>query len=709
MLREVVLGGEFPYWNRAFAAGQPLAANPEHEVFYPLTWLILLPSYETGFRLLVVLHVYLALFAMYALLRSLGLRAPAAFFGALAYGLGGLCLSHVNLLPYLLTFAWLPLTCLYTRRYLLHGAARDFALAALFFGIELLIGEPTTILQTGLLLGMYALYRHAKDGRTSLRRAPLAGVALISVAAFLAGAAQMLPMLDHFGDSVRSRGFTFANVSEWSMPWIKLGELVFPHLLGRYGAHATTFLFSIYCGLLVIVLAMTGVLGRLRGSRFVLLLVGLSTLLALGAHTPLLRILYDAGVAVTRYPEKFIVTALFALLVFSSQVLDQLLGGDARLRRLAAGVTLATMAIAIGMLIGARAPAGSDELQAIAQHDWLLAAGRGAVLFGLLLALPYLSRPVWLVLLGLFVTADLAQVMYEITPRWPAALFATAPPALQQLPRDRQPFRVFHEADWFRATPAARPYFRDSALAYPMLRAGVYPHIPARYGVATVMERDYDRTALLPTTDFIAAMMELSQKRADWEAPLEAMSNVWYRGLHRRYESELARAGGDPSRVQPVAFVKVGEHPRYYFAEESVTVHNLHEFVEALAGRKHALRAAYVAEPVPVSRGVVRGWRETANTATVDVESAAAGFLVISVTPHKYWRLTLDGRPVRAVVTNIGYQGVTVPPGRHRLEMRYRNPVVLAGAAISAVAVLSLLLVVSTMRALCTTSPTPRP
>jgi hypothetical protein len=116
VLREVVLGGEFPFWNRAFAAGQPLAANPEHEVFYPLTWLILLPDYETGFRLLVVLHVYLALFAMYALLRSMELRPPAAFFGALAYGLGGMCLSQVNLLPLLLMFAWLPLTCLLSCR-----------------------------------------------------------------------------------------------------------------------------------------------------------------------------------------------------------------------------------------------------------------------------------------------------------------------------------------------------------------------------------------------------------------------------------------------------------------------------------------------------------------------------------------------------------------------------------------------------------------
>ncbi|HEX3578844.1 MAG TPA: hypothetical protein VHY33_09805, partial [Thermoanaerobaculia bacterium] len=57
VLREVVQHGEFPYWNRYFSAGQPIAANPEHEVFYPLSWLILLPSYDLGYRLHILIHI----------------------------------------------------------------------------------------------------------------------------------------------------------------------------------------------------------------------------------------------------------------------------------------------------------------------------------------------------------------------------------------------------------------------------------------------------------------------------------------------------------------------------------------------------------------------------------------------------------------------------------------------------------------------------
>src|SRR4051794_10411048 len=99
ILRDVVLHGEFPYWNRYFSAGQPIAANPEHEVFYPFTWLILLPSYDLGYRLHILIHIYIGLLGMYMLLRSMELRPPAAWFGALSFGLGGIYLSYVNLLP----------------------------------------------------------------------------------------------------------------------------------------------------------------------------------------------------------------------------------------------------------------------------------------------------------------------------------------------------------------------------------------------------------------------------------------------------------------------------------------------------------------------------------------------------------------------------------------------------------------------------------
>ncbi|MGZ8869339.1 MAG: hypothetical protein ACXW2P_13435, partial [Thermoanaerobaculia bacterium] len=115
-------------------------------------------------------------------------------------------------------------------------------------------------------------------------------------------------------------------------------------------------------------------------------------------------------------------------------------------------------------------------------------------------------------------------------------------------------------------------------------------------------------------------------------------------------------------------------------------------FVRKLSDGSYSDKVAFVSGPsfVP-ARGTVRGMRETANTATIDVESFGRGFLVMSVTNNKYWRVTIDGTEVRPVVTNIGYQGVVVPEGRHRVEMRYRNTLAAGGAKISIAASVLLL------------------
>ena len=115
-------------------------------------------------------------------------------------------------------------------------------------------------------------------------------VGLITGAGLLVGAAQAIPALDHVRDSARSRAFEFSLVSCWSMPPSKLGELVFPHILGHisidrimwywggglYPGMGSPFIFSIYMGLLMIGLCVGGAFARPRGGRFVLLLCTLS-------------------------------------------------------------------------------------------------------------------------------------------------------------------------------------------------------------------------------------------------------------------------------------------------------------------------------------------------------------------------------------------------------------------------------------------------
>ena len=724
-MRNIALGGEFPYWNRLFSAGQPMAANPEHEVFYPLTWLILLPSYDLGYRLHILVHIYIGLLGMYALLRSMDLRVPAALFGAVSWGLGGIYLSYINLLPILFCVAWLPLICLFVRRFLLLHRARDFALASLMLGLQFLVAEPTTVMQTGFIIGMYALYRgwYAERRWRSMVTGVL-WIGLISIAAIAVGAAQMLPAVDHAADSIRARGFDFDLVKAWSMPWAKLAELIYPNILGHiavdnvmwywagglYPGMGSPFLFSIYPGLAVVALAVAGFLVRPRGWFFVLLLLLFSLLIALGSNTPLLRLLFDAGVATAiRYPEKFVLIGIFALTVFAAQMLQRLLDGDEELRDAAAGFAMATAFVAAIVVafsytaIGKQAFARLWALDAktrnttfllnLAWTDWKIAAIRGALLLILLLTARTRRRALWLAGAAVFLVADLLPVVHELNPRMPDFFFTRPPEIAQSLPPNRRDYRVFHEADWYGQEKPARSYFSTGNAVYWVVRNGLFPMTTAGEGVALVLERDYDKTTLLPTVDLIDSVWDIKRSgRADWADIVMSMSNAWFRTSYRDFQAEGKRTGGKYKSSIPIDFQEGPHYPRYYFAEAVVRIRDRKDFVHKLTKEQHGRRTAFITEtPFAPARGRVLRASESANDATVEVESEGRGFLVMSITPHKYWRVFIDGKETRAIITNIGYQGIVVPQGRHRIVMQYRNSLIPLGGAISIAAALALL------------------
>jgi uncharacterized membrane protein YfhO len=80
----------------------------------------------------------------------------------------------------------------------------------------------------------------------------------------------------------------------------------------------------------------------------------------------------------------------------------------------------------------------------------------------------------------------------------------------------------------------------------------------------------------------------------------------------------------------------------------------------------------------------VRGYREGNDAIDIDVTvGREAALLVLAVTPHKYWRATIDGRPAELLRANIGYQAVVVPPGGRTVSLRYRNPLIRPMAVVS--------------------------
>jgi hypothetical protein len=391
---------------------------------------------------------------------------------------------------------------------------------------------------------------------------------------------------------------------------------------------------------------------------------------------------------------------IFVAIIFAAQMLDQMLAGNEVIREAATGFVIATTIVAVVAAVlgftpiyartfmhiwGMTRSGGSLKMVTLSHHDWIVAAIRGGAAAAILLTARLRWQRAWMIVAGVLIAADLTYVTYELNPRMPRKFF-DPPPVASRFPPNRADFRVFHECDWYGSEETARKFFSTGNAVYWVVRNGLFPMTPAGSKIRTVIERDYDKTALLPTIELTDSVWDVKRSgREDWWEPFMSMSNAWYRGTYRDYEVERKRVNGDFKQAMPVQFIETTHWRRYYFADILVTIHNRQDFVNVLSKQSLSPRVAFIKYPnfVPAA-GDVLNVRETANRATLDVDSRGKGFLVMSVTPHKYWRITLDGKPVPAIVANIGFQGVVVPAGRHRVEMTYRNDLVVVGLWISA-------------------------
>jgi hypothetical protein len=218
------------------------------------------------------------------------------------------------------------------------------------------------------------------------------------------------------------------------------------------------------------------------------------------------------------------------------------------------------------------------------------------------------------------------------------------------------------------------------------MRNSAFPEIPAMRGLALGMEDDIDLTSLTNTDDFRQAFKGArSTHLPDADAAYARMSNVGWRVRLRPFDDALRQqVAADVSKATPVEIVPVPRAERYSFAGRLERAPDAGGFRYAVERNAADPTVAYIAtEPFAPAPARVTRVRETANTATIDITASGRAFLVASVTGHRYWSATIDGHPAPLVATNIAYQGLIIPAGTHTIVMRYRNPFVPIGSAIS--------------------------
>jgi Bacterial membrane protein YfhO len=623
VLRDAVRDG-FPFWNARFAAGQPLAANPAFAVFYPPHWLIFLPNFLFACAAEIVVHFLLAAAGMFLLLRSLRLRVEAAAFGAVSYAWSGVLLSLTNVPPYLFAMTWWPWLGFFADRFFEHRRRADFALAALALGMIVLVGEPATILESGALLGAFALCR--------LRARPALGwTAAICAAALFVGAATLIPAADFVRDTARGSAIDYDAITRWSLePAAPLELLGIP--VASSDRSGRPWVASGYCGMLVPALLIAGFVHRVRGWQFAAAIAAIGYALALGRHAPFLRLLYLAGLKAIRFPEKWFLPVAFVLIVFAAIAADRVLD-DARVRR--------TAHIAAAALIFVNAIAGMTVSVAAAVALTLILFARGRLL---------------VLLLAAFVLVDLGARTHTVAPRIDAGFYIDVPAIAHGVaPRSR----IYHDGNW-QAHAAQRPPSTDR------MHHGMYPDMQALWGFDGVLEPDVAMLNLRPTADFLDLFI---RSRFGARRDLVPMLLSFTGATH------VIDASG---RVVALANSKLT------MATSLAAANRIAE--------PHAWPpgTAFVEQPFAPAPARIERVRESASAVDADVDAAGRALLVIAITPHKYWRATIDGAPAPLMRANVGFQAVEIPRGRHHVALRYRNPLIVICGIVSLIAAIVL-------------------
>ena len=458
---QALLQGDLPLWIPSLSGGQPLLANPNYFGFHPGNVLIALLGAVHGIKFFLLLHYLFASVGTYLLLRPLHPDPAPALFGALAFAYGGFMGALGNLTNSLAAAALLPWLLLATEAVL---AGRAILLLGVVGAVQIFGGEPVpAILSFGVAL-FWSILRPSSTQRWRRAGRTAAGLAL----AALLASPQIVPALTFFSVSDRAGGLGAEQVFKWSLPPIRLLELVVPSVLGSPAWAAPPgylggpweddgypYIISVFVGPVVLLLGAVGAAAS-PAARRMLGAAGVIALLGLGSHLPILPLLHGwiPFVGIFRYPAKLFLLVSFLTTVAAALGVRSLLQ-DQRFPRIAASGVLVALAASMAIphladhVAGIAAPQARDVASAPVVLSGFTTVGilLLASLLLLVQARRLMSGPqvAWSVV-GLH-AAHLLGTMPALLPMVPPDFYSRTPPPVQYLldHGSSEPGRIYWE------------------------------------------------------------------------------------------------------------------------------------------------------------------------------------------------------------------------------------------------------------------------
>jgi len=702
--------GGFPLWNPYTYGGSPFLGNLQIAPFYPPQFLLPLLSPLEFFGWTLLLHAILAGWAMYLLIHWLTNDRYCATAMGLVYLSSGFLITrihdgHVTIMNGL---PWVPLAVLLYLRWAQRPSWGRWTLTALVLGVQCLGGQPQIAYLTIFLLGLIALRQSwvvYRGGERAMDRVlqPVGALLLAVLAGTLLSAAAWLPFYEFNKlSAIRSAGASYEYASKDSLPFRHLFTFLMPFLYGDpttpqgfWGSRTGYHEICGFLGIGTLLLAMIGLLApRFERKWFWAGVALLCLLLALGANTPLYKLLYWflPGVRYFRVPARFLLLYSVCMCVLGGYGLKSWLWDAEKNLALHRKVYL-SVAVLVIVIFYAYALA---NLSWVSDYSLMINDASYETL-GKILPMQAqawdVKRAFWIGIL--FSCAWIAVLIARRTVSGKRTLYGVVLIIL-----------IAAELGWFahrfvepRRTKEiiAKEYPETSAIQFLRRHAGLsrvmlpdmtigwqyrkrYPELfPNRLmvpGLSTV--RGYDQTFLRDYAAYIYRMQGISDDRF-----LNVFLNVF-----------------DPVRVDPkmlsalsVKYLVVPEpvqSPHYRLVAEGPPL--VYEYTRAFP-RAYVLPLDRSIPDEPPRDAPVEIVLDTPNEIRIEGETQRPGWLVVADNAYPEWRAELNGRPVEIQPILGAFRSVRVEPGAFQVRMFYEATSLRRGVLASLLSALVLLMV----------------
>jgi len=676
-----IRAGRLPLWNPYAYAGVPFLSNPQTALFFPLTWLTWVLPAALGLTLPQVLKVAVAGPAMYWFLRKLAVSPLAAFIGGAGFMLSTTLIAWLPW-TYSTTMVFLPILFGLVERLAERVDARGVALLALALAGDVLAGYPPSAFHGLLAAAAWALVR--APWRAGVVRY-LAGLTTAASLGAALSAVQMLPAFDYMRESA-----VYFYRSQWTPPLVAGARsaltALMPYFFGAGTQTWSGWQFGIMATCVGIVLLLALPLALLAWRRPPTLALAVMAALVAAVHygAPGVDALADApGMALVNK------LRLMPLLVFPVCALG-----------------------ALGVDVVARRTAGLAERSAIAVRAWFVALVLvGLVAVSLVIGDPVVSemRPSLVTQFLAFLVALTVSAMLLLRwladgrARWGVALAAMQVASLAPIAATYLPVR---DTRWLYPTPPAVAWLQQHAGG---ARAVMADHVGFLYGIRQasgydgLTPRRIEQVAgpigsanarLVGFAENVAALhgSEPLAPLSVLFSPVRELIGIRWIVLGRHAAApapglRLAYDGAD-ARI----FENPAALPRAFVARRARCVDDRRALAllksRAVDVRTEVLLADCVAPPTggDALRTEARIEVDEAERVVVAASADAPAWLVLTDTWFPGWTARIDGAETPIARANHAFRAVSLPAGAHRVEFTFRPRGLVAGAALSGVA-----------------------